>query len=275
MKRLFIITLIITISAMNFIGTSFASGSELSPNEKTNNRKSGIKLFNGKNLDGWYTFIKGKGRNIDPNKVFTVKNGLIVITGEEFGCLTTDKEYENYKLVVEFKWGDRTFPPRVGKARDSGVLLHSTGEDGGYSGTWMYSIECQIIEGGTGDLLVVGDGTPEFSLTCPVESEKQNGSYVFKPEGKPVTINVGRINWYGRDPGWKDVTGFRGTKDIEKQTGKWNRYECIVRGKEILVYLNGKLVNKAIDVHPQKGRIQIQSEGAEIMFRRIELTLLP
>jgi len=228
-------------------------------------------LFNGKNLDGWYTFLKGKGRNTDPNKVFTVKNGLIRISGEEFGCITTNDEFENYKLVVEFRWGELTYPPRLEKAKDSGILLHSTGDDGGYYGTWMHSIECQIIEGGTGDLLAVGDGTKQFSVTCPVEPEKQAGSYVFNPGGNPVTINEGRINWYGRDPEWKDVKGFRGANDIEKKSGKWNTIECIAKGKELLVYLNGKLVNHATEVHPQKGRIQIQSEGAEILFRRIEL----
>jgi hypothetical protein len=274
MKKTLIISLIITVSMMNFIEVGFARPPEFSSIEKKNPPKNTIQLFNGKNLDGWYTFIKGKGRNIDPNKVFTVQNGLITISGEEFGCITTNEEYNNYKLVVEFKWGDLTFSPRSEKARDSGVLLHSTGEDGGYSGIWMHSIECQIIEGGTGDMLVVGDGTNKFTLTCPVESEKQNGSYIFKPGGTPVTIYEGRINWYGRDPEWKDVKGFRGAKDIEKPVGKWNRIECIVKDKDIFIYLNGTLVNQAIDVHPQKGHIQIQSEGAEILFKRIELTLL-
>jgi hypothetical protein len=89
-----------------------------------------------------------------------------------------------------------------------------------------------------------------------------------------VTINSGRINWFARDPGWKDIKGFRGTEDIEKPVGKWNRIECIVKDKEIIVYLNGTLVNHAFDVKPQKGRIQIQSEGAEIFFRRIVLNPL-
>lgn len=258
-----------------FIITSTVSGfarcSKLSPVEQKGFKTAKIQLFNGKNLNGWYTFLKTKGRNNDPNKVFVVKKGLIRISGEDFGCITTNNEYENYKLLVEFKWGDQTFAPRVKKARDSGILLHSMGADGGFSGTWMYSIECQIIEGGTGDMLVVGDGTSNFFLTCPVEPEKQGGSYVFKPEGKPQTITQGRINWYGRDYEWKDVKGFRGIKDVEKPVGKWNKIECVVRGKEIFVYLNGTLVNHAINVQPQKGRIQIQSEGAEIFFRRIEL----
>src|SRR5690606_25154530 len=87
-----------------------------------------IDLFNGKNLDGWYTFIKDRGKDSDIKKVFTVKDGMIRISGEEYGCITTNEEFENYKLVVEFKWGEETFDPRIDKARDSGILLHSQGE---------------------------------------------------------------------------------------------------------------------------------------------------
>ncbi len=136
----------------------------------------------------------------------------------------------------------------------------------------MHSIECQVIEGGTGDFIVVGDGTEDFSITCPVASEKQGGSYVFQPSGKNVTITEGRINWYGCDAGWKDVKGFRGTRDVEKPAGKWNKIECIVNGGEITVYLNAVLVNHAFDVKPRKGKIQIQSEGAEIFYRSIDIS---
>ena len=238
------------------------------------NRSKTTQLFNGKNLDGWYTFLKGRGRDHDPRDVFTVNNGLLHISGEEWGCITTDKEYENYRLTVEFRWEGGTHEPRLDKARDSGILLHSQGEDGGYDGTWMHSIECQIIEGGTGDFIVVGNGTPEFSITCSVADEKQGGSYVYKPGGQEVTINRGRINWYARDPEWKDAKDFRGAQDIEKPVGEWNTMECVAKGDEILVYLNGVLVNHARNVRPRKGRIQIQSEAAEIAFRKIALTKL-
>jgi len=271
MKRIFTISLVLTFLMMSFPGVGFAH----SPAQKKDFSTGKVELFNGKNLDGWYTFIKGKGRNVDPNQVFQVKKGKIIISGEEFGCITTNEEYENYKLAVEYKWGERTFSPRVERARDSGLLIHSVGEDGGSSGIWMYSIECQLIEGGTGDLLVVGDGTTQFSITCPVEQEKQKGSYRFSPNGNPATINSGRINWFGRDANWEDIKGFRGAGDIEKPVGKWNKLECLVQGNEIYIYLNGILVNHAIDVKPQKGRIQIQSEGAEIVFRKVELTPLP
>lgn len=273
MKHLHLTSLILIVS-MIFGNNVFARPSETKGSAEKHSGQATVQLFNGKNLDGWYTFLKGKGRDNDPNKVFTVQKGLLTISGEEFGCITTNNEYENYKLVVEFKWGGTTFAPRTEKARDSGILLHSIGEDGGSGGIWMRSIECQLIEGGTGDFIVVGDGTPAFSITSPVAPEKQNGSYVFKPGGDLETIYGGRVNWYDRDPNWKDVKGFRGAKDVEKPVGKWNRIECITKGGEISIYLNKKLVNQAVNSQPQKGRIQIQSEGAEILFRKVELTQL-
>jgi len=234
-----------------------------------------IPLFNGRNLDGWYTFIRERGRDTDPEQVFTVEDGVIHISGKEWGCITTDEVYENYYLVVEFKWGEATHAPRVENARDSGVMLHSIGEDGGYSGIWMRSIECQMIEGGTGDLLVVGDNSEAYAITCAVAEEMQGRCHVFKADGKPATIYGGRINWYGRDPGWQDVKGYRGQQDVEKPLGEWNRLECICKGAEITVLLNGIVVNRATNVRPRKGRIQIQSEGAEVFVRRVELTRLP
>jgi hypothetical protein len=233
-----------------------------------------IHLFNGKNLKGWYTFLQERGRTNDPKQVFSVIDGMIRISGEEWGCITTRKSYDNYKLVVEFKWGELTFPPRKERARDSGVLLHSRGEDGGSQGIWMHSIECQIIEGGTGDFIVVGDGTDRFQITCEVAEEKQGGSYLFQPGGQPVTILEGRINWFGRDPRWEDVIGFTGRQDIGKPRGEWNTLECIAEGDQLTYILNGVVVNKAIHVMPSSGRIQIQSEGAEIYFRKIDLTPL-
>ena len=62
--------------------------------------------------------------------------------------------------------------------------------------------------------------------------------------------------------------------DIEKIAGEWNRVECIADGDKISIFLNGTLVNEAVNVKPSKGRIQIQSEGAEIFFRRVDLTRL-
>jgi len=228
-------------------------------------------LFNHKNLDGWYTWLKEKGKNVDPNNVFTIDNGVLHISGEEWGCITTTDEYQNYHLIAEYKWGPKTYAPREDRARDGGILVHSVGSDGDYSGTWMYSIECQIIEGGTGDFLVVGDKTEKYAITSPVADTMQGSSHLYQPGGKLVTKNSGRVNWFGRDPNWKDVKGFRGPNDLEKPVGEWNVLEAIVKGDTIIQKLNGVIVNEAYDVRPLKGRIQVQSEGAEMFFRKIDM----
>ena len=253
---------------------SFGQASQQQVDASNHTNDKTIKLFNRHNLDGWYSFLKNRGRDNDTKGVFTVKDGIIRISGEEWGCITTLVEYENFNLVMEFKWGELTFEPRLEKARDCGVLLHSQGEDGSSNGTWIHSIECQIIEGGTGDFIVVGDGSDQFQITSTVALEKQGNSFVFQQEGHPETINKGRINWFGRDPEWKDIIGFRGGNDIEKTVGEWNTLECIAEDGQITIFLNGILVNKATNVKPNKGRIQIQSESAEIFFRKIELTPL-
>ena len=241
------------------------------PETEINTNTETIQLFNGHDFEGWYTFLKDRGVDNDPKNVFTIQDKMIRISGEEWGCITTNDEYENYHLITEFKWGEIAFEPRLNNARDCGILLHSQGEDGSSGGIWMNSIECQIIEGGTGDFIVVGDGSDKFKISCTVSQEKQENSFVFNPEGNLETVNEGRINWFGRDPEWKDTIGFRGKQDVEKEVGEWNTLECIAEDDQITIILNEILVNKATNVSPRKGKIQIQSEGAEIFFRRIEL----
>lgn len=231
-----------------------------------------IVLFNGRGLSNFYVFLKDTGRE-DPLRVFTVQNGLLRISGEAWGGLTTEREYADYRLVVEWKWGAKTWPPREQNARDSGILLHGTGEDGAAGNGWLESIEYQIIEGGTGDLILVsGAARPRVT----VEAEKRAGGQLYwKPGAERITRDQGRINWYGRDPNWQDRLGFRGASDVEKPVGEWNRSEIFARGGDLTFYLNGRIVNQAFDSSHRQGRIQIQSEGAEIFIRKIELHPLP
>jgi hypothetical protein len=235
-----------------------------------------IKLFNGKDLTNFYTYLQGIGKNKDEKGVFTVQEGAIRVSGEIYGCFTTEKEFENYHLVVEFKWGEKTWGGRAKATMDSGILLHCVGEDGGSSynkdgkpvGPWMESIECQMIEGGTGDFILVGGkGRPKLTATV-----KQIGKqWYYDPKGEAKEFTGGRINWYGRDPDWKDLKGFRGKNDVEKVAGEWNTLECICAGDKITNILNGTTVNVGTNSSHTKGKILFQSEGAEVFFRRIDL----
>ena len=115
--------------------------------------------------------------------------------------------------------GCKTWGTRVDKTRDSGVLVHGNGRDGGYGDTWLHSIEAQIIEGGVGDFIMVRgkkeDGTYyDMSMQAKVVKDR-DGENCWNENGEIKTFQSGRINWYGRDPDWKDVINFRGKEDVE------------------------------------------------------------
>jgi len=234
-----------------------------------------IKLFNGRNLEGLYTWIRGS-KYADPKKVFTVEDGMIHISGEGYGGLITSQPYRDYHLMVEFKWGEKTWGDRVNGARDSGVLLHGWGPDGGYGRTWMASIEAQIIEGGVGDILVLGGIDPVTGQIFPTSltaefTKDRDGEKVWKQGGQRLSLTSGRINWYGRDEDWVDKVGFRGKNDVESPFGEWTRLEVIADGGHLTYKVNGVVVNEAFDAKPDFGKLTLQTEQAEMFVRRFEL----
>src|SRR5262245_24462295 len=128
-------------------------------------------LFNGTNLDGFYTWLVDNQRE-DPRRVFTATNGLLRISGDGLGYLATHKEYRDYHLIAEFNWGRTNWHwgNRVGRARDSGIFLHATGPDGNShdgGGAFKASIECQIMQGSVGDFLLIRGAAADGSLIAP------------------------------------------------------------------------------------------------------------
>src|SRR4051794_36433617 len=124
-----------------------------------------VNLFNGKDLDGWESDLgppeRGKaslGRNNDPLKVFSVvtEDGepAIRVSGQVMGGLSTRREFGNYVLRAEFKWGRKKWPPRENSVRDSGVLYHCVGKPSLETG-WMQSAGCQIEGQDCGDFWAV------------------------------------------------------------------------------------------------------------------------
>lgn len=233
-----------------------------------------IQLFNGRNLDGLYTWLEDT-RYEDPRGVFRVADGLLHITGDGLGYIATRQAYRDYHLVVEFKWGPRTWGKRRESAKDSGLLFHAIGPDGNYNGMWMASIEANIIQGGCGDFILVRgkdeQGQP-YPLSLTVETDRdRDGERIWKRGGKREVVTAGRVNWFGRDPDWADKLGFRGKDEVEKPDGQWNRMEVTCDGGHIQVRLNGVQVNEALDSAPKAGKILLQAELAEIFFRKFEL----
>jgi len=210
-----------------------------------------------------------------PSAVFQLCGGTLHISGRGYGYLATKQCFSDYHLVVEFKWGEYTWGNRKDRARDNGILVHAFGPHGANGGTWITSIEANIIEGGIGDIIVIGSKLPDGtvlkpSVTCEIETDR-DGEKCWKRGAPRQTVTSGRVNWEKRDVDWTDRLGFRGKDDPDAPVGEWNRLEVIAQGNTLRYIVNGRVVNEAFDVTPSEGRVCIQTEGAELIVRRFEL----
>jgi hypothetical protein len=233
-------------------------------------------LFNGKDFDGWDTWLgkpyKGDeivGLNKDPKKVYTIVEvdgkPAIRISGEIFGALTSKQEFANYHLKLQFKWGEKKWPPREKDVRDSGLLYHCVGPHGAAGTFWMRSLECQIQEHDCGDYWSVAGAIVD------VEGYQKDGkgSVTYKKGGEKFTVP-------GKGTGARIIK----SPDNENPTGEWNAIELltvgqtsvhIVNGKVVMVLTGARQVVDGKEVPLTKGKIQIQSEGAEVFYRNIAI----
>jgi hypothetical protein len=241
-------------------------------------------LFNGKDLTNFYTWLVNFHHE-DPDKVFTVVDAIdgapaIRVSGQHLGAFITKEEYSDYHLVTEWRWGPVTWGGRKDRTKDSGILVHCQGPDGSsskdFNGPWMTSIESQIIQGGTGDFILVGGFDKEGNQVKPkltvTASKDRDGEDIYDPKAAAREFTGGRINWFARDVDWVDKLGFRGRYDIESPDGEWNRHEVICDGDKITTIINGQVANSATKSSLTRGKIIFQSEGAEIYFRKIEIS---
>lgn len=233
------------------------------------------RLFNGKDLTGWYTFIKGRGKSVDPKGVFSVTGGVIRITGEEWGGLVSEESFANYRLSVEYRWLGTRLGSKTKAALDSGILFHSAGVDGGFGGIWMASHEYNLIQGASGDFWTVHPKGADMYLKAEVADEKLDGRhFIWKKGGREISISGnGRVCRFDIDRGWTDTPSAPLAVN-EKPAGEWNTAELECRGDAVTCWFNGKFVNQATHVKPSSGRIQLQSEGCGVEFRNILLTPL-
>ncbi len=245
------------------------------------------KLFNGKNLTGWDTYIgpdlddKGKpltgtpvGLNNDPKQVFTVvkQNGenIIRVSGQNWGALITHSEFENYHLQLQFKWGELTWGQKKGQKKDSGLLYNSVGPYGADYGAWMRAQEFQIEEGNTGDYWGCAGGMADMPVVTRIPGTFGKIDYVYHNDGTLLTFSQ------------QSAQGRHCVKqgDAENPSGQWNTLDLYCHGDTSIHVVNGKVMmvlyhNRQLDNGKElpltKGKIQLQSEGSEIFYRQIKV----
>lgn len=203
-----------------------------------------IPLFNGKNLDGWHADIPAADNKENKNPSFVVRDGNLVSLGSPGGHLITDKEYGDYKLVVEYRF--------AAKPGNCGVLVHASKPRALY-GMFPQSIEVQMMHQNAGDFWCIQENieVPDMEKRRPHKEGQEFGG---GPSDARRILNL--------------------TDDSENPVGEWNTMTIEARGDEVIVHVNGDLVNHGKNSTAKKGHIALQAEGSEVEFRKVELTPL-
>lgn len=196
-------------------------------------------LLNGKDLNGWDIFLQKIGLNNDPEHNFSVEDGSVHVRGKDLGYIRTKESFTNYHFKVEFKWGEKRWPPREGAKRDAGICYNIPDKEP--DSIWPKSIECQIQEGDVGDFWLLSRSTIVVDGQTNIPS---NHTRVIKK------------------------------KDAEKPTGEWNTVEVISCNGRCIQVVNGVVVNEGENASVKNGRILLQSEYSEVYYRNAEIRKL-
>lgn len=253
-------------------------------------------LFTGRDLAGWHTYLgkphpethvpgmdrhpDGTYRDVvgvdrDPGGVFTVvqEDGApaIRISGETYGALVSAQAFEDYHLRLQFKWGTRRWPPRPEQPRDTGCCYHSVGPHGASYGFWMRSFEFQIQEGDVGDFFSLAGVIVDVHATATDRSNPKS-DLRFDPGAPLVRGTTRRVI--------KAV-------EAERPHGQWNTLDLYCLGDRSVHVVNGQTqvvlsgLRHLVDGRElplTRGRLQLQSEAAEVYFRDVairSITALP
>ncbi len=201
-----------------------------------------IQLFNGKDLSNWYSDVPATDTNKTLRKSFIIRDGNLVSMGKPEGHLLTKEVYENYRIEVQYRF--------AGKPGNCGLLVHASTPRALYK-MFPKSIEVQMMHSNAGD------------FWCIVEDIKVDDM---------ETRRGPKENWgitEGKERRVKNLTD-----NSEKPLGEWNTMIVECRKDRIKVWVNGDVVNDGYGATVQKGQIALQAEGAEVEFRKVELTYL-
>ncbi|MSU58955.1 MAG: DUF1080 domain-containing protein [Pedosphaera sp.] len=243
-------------------------------------------LFNGTNFDGLYIYIARQNKNEDTNQLVQIENGTWHMyagqpdgSAQPHGYVSTEKEYADYHLRFEYKWGTNRFGARATAKRDAGVIYHMFGGDT----VWPSGVECQVQEGDVGDIFTVNTRvktTVDPKTTNLVTSviTNTNGTLRTNQSVMPVFLTSGN----GGVALQQGVAGGirRVIRSQMLEHDGWNTVEVIVRGDEATHIVNGKTNNVAGKMEKlvggqwqplTKGKLIFQLEGAEVFYRHLEI----
>jgi hypothetical protein len=245
-----------------------------------------VALFDGRTLDAWQAWLGyadpsltyrddpgaapiGTGRDTAADFAVSRIDGTpaIRVKGETWGSLVHRADLRDYHLRLQYRWGDRTWPPRIGMPPNNGLLYHTHGQPGEVFGTWRPSMEFEIMKGSTGMAVAVG-GKVRARATAVADPSLIAPHLRFRVGGRRIDMVNGTPTW-----------NVEGATDAERPVGQWNTLDLYVLGDRAVHVVNGVPVMEVADIATigpdgsrrplTHGHIQLQSEGAETWFRDI------
>lgn len=189
-----------------------------------------VQLFDGETLDGWVNV------NGAPS-TWTVRDGMIVCSGEPTGVLRTEEMYTNFELELEYR--------HMQEGGNAGLFVWS---DAIPTTGWPFtrSVEVQIL-----DAVM----TPNY--TCHGDIFAIWGAELVPDRPHPA--------------GWMRCLP---SEHRAKPAGEWNHYKVRAVDGRIELAVNGAVVSGASAVTPRRGYLCLESEGSEVHFRGLRLTRL-
>jgi len=180
---------------------------------------------------------------------------ILRVSGETYGSIITKSSYRNYHLKLKVKWGDIKWNPRKDLLKDSGILYHSVGPHGAeFWRSWMQAQELQIMEGHMGDYW--------SQATSAMDVRAYTPEYIMNPIASTTQpfLSVGHN---------EDIKGLVIRSDNhESDVGDWTSIELICFEGQSLHIVNGHIV---MVLKIAEGKIQLQSEAAEVFYKDIEI----
>jgi len=216
----------------------------LSPAEKDSGWQV---LFNGKTTTGWHNYGKQNVGN-----EWKVENGVLHLDAsakdKEGGDLTTDQEYGNFDLKLDWK---------ISEKGNSGIIFYVDEDPAKYPESYETGIEMQILDNGTPTRLGQPDGKlythragDLYDLLASKEVEKPLGQW----NQVEIKSGNGKLEFY--------MNGVH-TLSTHLWDDNWQKMVAISKFKKVPDFGTFK-----------KGKIALQDHGDDVWFRNIRIKRL-
>jgi hypothetical protein len=228
-------------------------------------------LFDGKTLKGWTPKIRGYPLGENYADTYSVKNGAIVVSyakyekfGERFGHLFYAKPYGAYRLRLEYRFTEPAPADTPAWAvRNSGVMIYSQDPKTMAVGdSFPVSIEAQLL--GPDGKAARTNG----NLCTPGTNVVMKGELVTQHcinSGSPATPNGEWVKFEIEVTPKGEVSHKINGQTVMTYSGvQLDPRGELADSKPLIAAAGGKLMLSG-------GYISLQSEGAPIEFRKIEI----